>query len=171
MSCGRSLRFSGVSCSGCCILVGPAIPALDVPLVHFAAASNSLIWVAGLRRAAWHWSQSHAHFLATAEQRLIPARARKVTAQFRQAGISSIWALLQGVGLGGHAGDASSRGAPLSLPIVATPSFTEFFHLGRAMRVVLPLGNGGFAHVSVVYGYQGAEVAPEKLALTDQLLT
>ena len=35
--------------------------------------------------------------------------------------------------------------------------------------VVLPLGNGGVAHLFVIY--QGAEGDSEKLALTDQLLT
>ena len=35
---------------------------------------------------------------------------------------------------------------------------------------VLPLGNGGVAHLFEVYGYQGAESDPEKLALTDQML-
>ena len=38
------------------------------------------------------------------------------------------------------------------------------------MRVVLPLGNGGIAHLFVIYGYQGAESDPEKLTLTDNLL-
>ena len=39
------------------------------------------------------------------------------------------------------------------------------------MRVVLPLGNGGIAHLFVIYGCQGAESDPEKLTLTDNLLT
>ena len=39
------------------------------------------------------------------------------------------------------------------------------------MRVVLPLGIGGVAHLFVVYGHQEAENDPEKLALTDQPLT
>ena len=33
------------------------------------------------------------------------------------------------------------------------------------------MGKGGVAHLHVVYGCQGAEGDPEKLALTDQLLT
>ena len=35
--------------------------------------------------------ESQAHFLAAAEQMLIPAGARNVTTQLRQAGISSVW--------------------------------------------------------------------------------
>ena len=65
----------------------------------------------------------------------------------------------------------SLHGALLSLPTLLDPSFKEFFRLGRAMRVVLPLGNGGIAHLFVIYGYQGAESDPEKLTLTDNLLT
>ena len=41
--------------------------------------------------------------------------------------------------------------------------------MGRAMRVVLPLGNGGIAHLFVIYGYQGAESDPEKLQLSEHL--
>ena len=67
-------------------------------------------------------------------------------------------------------GVVSLLGAPLSLPTLATPAFAEFFRLGRAMRVVLPLGDGGGANVFVVYGYQGAEFYPDKLALTHQLI-
>ena len=45
----------------------------------------------------------------------------------------------------------------LSLPTLATPAFAVFGSLGRAMRVVLPLGNGGW------------KSDPDKLALTDQV--
>ena len=37
--------------------------------------------------------------------------------------------------------------------------------------MVLPLGSGGIAHLFVIYGHQGAESDPEKLTLTDHLLT
>ena len=74
---------------------------------------------------------------------------------------------------GGHAGTGviSRSGAPLSLPTIITPSFAEYFWLGRAVRVVLPLANGCVAHLFVIYGYEGAENAPDKLAPTDQILT
>ena len=49
----------------------------------------------------------------------------------------------QDVTSGGHAGVGviSLHGASLSLPTLFDPSFKEFFRIGRAMRVVLPLGN------------------------------
>ena len=59
--------------------------------------------------------------------------------------------------------------APLSLPTLFDPSFKEFFRIGRAMMVVLPLGNGGVVHLFVIYGYQGAESDPEKLQLSEHL--
>ena len=118
--------------------------------------------------------ESSAHFLAVAEHRLVPARARAVTTQLRQARRSSVWApSCQDVTPGGHAGVGviSLHGAPLSLPTLVDPSFKEFFRIGRAMRVILPLGNGGVVHLFVIYGYQGAESDPEKLQLTDRLFT
>ena len=49
--------------------------------------------------------ESSAHFLAVAEHRLVPARARAVTTQLRQARRSSVWApSCQDVTPGGHAG-------------------------------------------------------------------
>ena len=116
--------------------------------------------------------ESSAHFLAIAEHRLVPARARAVTTQLRQARRSSVWApSCQDVTPGGHAGVGviSLHGAPLSLPTLLDPSFKEFFRIGRAMRVILPLGDGGVVHLFVIYGYQGAENDPEKLQLTDHL--
>ena len=109
--------------------------------------------------------ESSAHFLAVAEHRLVPGRARTVTTQLRQARRSSVWApSCQDVTPGGHAGVGviSLHGAPLSLPTLLDSSFKEFFRIGRAMRVILPLGNGGVVHLFVIYGYQGAENDPEK---------
>ena len=111
--------------------------------------------------------ESTAHFLAIAEHRLVPARARTVTTQLRQARRSSVWApSCQDVTPGGHAGVGviSLHGATLSLP-----TLLEFFRIGRDMRVILPLGNGGVVHLFVIYGYQGAENDPEKLQLTEHL--
>ena len=49
--------------------------------------------------------ESAAHFLAVAEHRMVPARARAVTTQLRQARRSSFWApSCQDVTPGGHAG-------------------------------------------------------------------
>ena len=115
--------------------------------------------------------ESSVRFLAIAEHRLVPARARAVTTQLRQARRFSVWApSCQDVTLGGHAGVGviSLHGA-LSLPTLFDPSFKEFFRIGRAMRVVFPLGNGGIVHLFVIYGYQGAESDPEKLQLSEHL--
>ena len=45
------------------------------------------------------------------------------------------------------------------------------FKLGaRDLKVVLPFGNEGIAHLFVILGYQGAENDPEKLKLSGHLL-
>ena len=101
---------------------------------------------------------SCAQFLAVAERRLIPSRARFVSHHLRRAGHHSIWApACQDRIAGGHAGVGviSLGGAPLSLPSFVTPQFHVFFKLGRAMRTTLPTLQGGVVHLFVVYGYQG----------------
>ena len=116
---------------------------------------------------------SCAQFLAVAEHRLIPSRARSIGHQLRKAGHHSIWApACQDKIAGGHAGVGvvSLGGAPLSLPPFVTPQFQEFFRLGRVLRTTLPTAQGGVVHLFVVYGYQGAEEDAEKLRLTDRLL-
>ena len=116
---------------------------------------------------------SCAQFLAVAEHRLIPSRARSIGHQLRMAGHHSIWApACQDKIAGGHAGVGviSLGGAPLSLPSLVTPQFQEFFRLGRVLRTTLPTARGGVVHLFVVYGYQGAEEDAEKLRLTDRLL-
>ena len=59
--------------------------------------------------------------------------------------------------------------SPLALPTFATAQFKSFFDCGRAVRCMLPFGSGRFMHLVVLYGYQGADVDAEQLALTDQL--
>ena len=116
---------------------------------------------------------SCAQFLAVAEHRLIPARARSVGHQLRKAGFHSVWApACQDSIPGGHAGVGvvSLSGAPLALPSFVTPEFRDFFRLGRVLRTTLPTGKGGVVHLFVVYGYQGAEEDADKLRLTDKLL-
>ena len=93
---------------------------------------------------------SCAQFLAVAEHRLIPSRARSICHQLRRAGIHSVWApACQDRIAGGHAGVGivSLGGAPLSLPSFVTPQFHEFFKLGRAMRTTLPTAQGGVVHL------------------------
>ena len=116
---------------------------------------------------------SCAQFLAVAEHRLIPSRARSVCHQLRRACHHSVWApACQDKIAGGHAGVGviSLGGAPLSLPSIVTPQFQEFFRLGRVFRTTLPTSQGGVVHLFVVYGNQGAEEDAEKLRLTDHLL-
>ena len=116
---------------------------------------------------------SCAQFLAVAEHRLIPSRARSVCHQLRRAGHHSVWApACQDKIAGGHAGVGviSLGGAPLSLPSFVTPQFQEFFRFGRVLRTTLPTSQGGVVHLFVVYGYQGSEEDAEKLRLTDRLL-
>ena len=109
---------------------------------------------------------SCAQFLAVAEHRLIPSRARSVCHQLRKAGHHSIWApTCQDKIAGGHAGVGviSLGGSPLSLPSFVTPQFQEFFRLGRVLRTTLPTSQGGVVHLFVVYGYLGAEEDAEEI--------
>ena len=83
---------------------------------------------------------SCAQFLAVAEHRLIPSRARSVGHQLRKAGFHSVWApACQDRVAGGHAGVGvvSLGGASLSLPSFVTPQFQEFFRLGRVFIFLL----------------------------------
>ena len=116
---------------------------------------------------------SCAQFLAVAEHRLIPSRARSICHQLRRAGFHSVWApACQDRIAGGHAGVGviSLGGALLSLPSFVTPQFHAFFKLGRVLRTTLPTAQGGVIHLFVVYGYQGAEEDADKVQLTDRLL-
>ena len=69
-------------------------------------------------------------FLAVVEHRRIPARDRSEWAKLRCRKIASIWApASQDASHVGHAGVGvvSLRGAPLSLPSIATVQFQRFF--------------------------------------------
>ena len=57
----------------------------------------------------------------------------------------------------------SLRGAPISMPSVATVGFSEFFQLGRVLRCHLPVAGGRVVHLVVVFGFQGASRLTEKL--------
>ena len=115
-------------------------------------------------------SDSCAQFLAVAEHRLIPSRARSVSHRLRKAGHQSVWSpACQDHGHAG-VGVVSLGGSPLSLTSFITLQFKEFFKMGRALRTTLPIGKGGVVHLFVVYGCQGAEEDAEQLLLTDTLL-
>ena len=91
---------------------------------------------------------------------------------FGKTGLASVWApASQDSSHVGNAGVGvvSLRGAPISLPTFAAGQFRRFFDCGRALRCLIPLGSGRFMHLVVLYGYQGADVDAEQLALTEQL--
>ena len=117
---------------------------------------------------------SCAQFLAVAEHRLIPSRARSFCHQLRKAGHHSVWApACQDKIAGGHAGVGviSLGGAPLSLPSFITPQFQEFFRLGRVLRTTLPTSRGGVVHLFLLFmAIRELRRMLEKLRLTDSLL-
>ena len=104
---------------------------------------------------------SCAQFLAVAEHRLIPARARSVGHQLRKAGYHSVWALAcQNSVPGGHAGVGvvSLGGAPLALPSFVTPLFMDLHATAGEKGIIRllevfesefpPLPNSSHAHNS-----------------------
>ena len=116
-----------------------------------AFALSSATWVAGSLRVIRHWSLKSTSWQLLNMGWSLPERemsrlsfAELVSPRFGPTAC-------QDVALRGHAGVGvvSLHGAPRSIPTFATPSFLEFCRLGRAMRVVLPLGNGGVAHFFV----------------------
>ena len=144
---------------------------------HPAPPSNNLdvevFNVGGFLTHGDHVLDTDADFVAVVEHRLVPARARSEGKRLLLAGVRSVWApaSLEGRHVG-HAGVGvvSLRGAPISLPTFATVGFSEFFHLGRALRCHLPISGGRIVHLVVVYGFQGASTDSEKLRLTEKLL-
>ena len=107
--------------------------------------------------------ESFSTFLPVVEHRLIPAGVRAAAMDLKKSGLASDWA------------PACQEGQlegcpPLTLPSFCIPGFLESFHLGRVLRVILPLASGRIAHLFVLYGYQGASEDPHKLALTNKLL-
>ena len=169
----KDFLFSGGLYVGCYILGGPGILGLGPRNIVPGQLSIEFLNVGGWLTSGDLALDSCAQFLAVAEHRLIPSRARSIGHQLRVAGHHSTWApACQDKIAGGHAGVGvvSLGGAPLSLPSFITPQFQEFFRLGRVLRTTLPTAHGGVVHLFVVYGYQGAEEDAEKLRLTDRLL-
>ena len=167
----RTIFFFGRFFYGCYILVGPGILglALVFPPGQLSIEFANVGWLTSGDLAL----DSCAQFLAVAEHRLIPSRAKSVCHLLRKAGHHSVWApACQDRVAGGHAGVGvvSLGGAPVCLPSFVTPQFQEFFRLGRVLRTTLPTAEGGVVHLFVVYGYQWAEEDAEKLQLTDRLL-
>ena len=74
--------------------------------------------------------ESSAHFLAIAEHRLVPARARAVTTQLRKARRSSVWApSCQDVTPGGHAGVGVFMVPPFLFLLFSIPPLRSSFVL------------------------------------------
>ena len=166
------LRDFGVKFFGCCTLGRQKILGPDplLPGISSIECVNVGGWLSNGDTAL----ESSSDFLAIIEHRLIPARVRSVSNSLKTAsGIVSVWApACQDSVPGGHAGVGviSLKGAPITLPTFYTPEFSEFYRLGRAVRVILPLANGIIAHLFVVYGYQGSCGDAHKLALTNKLM-
>ena len=86
----------------------------------------------------------------------------------RCKGLASIWApACQDPSHVGNAGIGviSMRGAPVALPSFATAQFQAFLRLRSGGAVPV----GGFMHLVVLYGYQGADTDAQQHALTEQL--
>ena len=128
--------------------MGPAIPAVVIPLAH-------QVLVLGFQR----W------WLAL-QGRL----GSRVLSPLLSVSRTPAHPILGDITPGGHAGVGvvGLHGAP---PLPSICSLPEGVFSNRPCRVVLPLGNGGVAHLFVISGNQGAEIDPEKLALTGQLLS
>ena len=97
-------------------------------------------------------------FFAVVEHRLVPARVRSEWARLRCRRLASIGALAsKDASHVGHAGVGvvSLRGAPLSLPSIATVQFHLFFDCGWLSGVCFLWGGGRVMHLVVLYGYQG----------------
>ena len=145
----------------------PVILVLAPPFIPLDSALSFLMLVVGFLGVIWHLS-----LLLIFWPSLSIVWFLLVLVLLPLSFVKPVWApSCQDVTPGGHAGVGvvSLHGASLSLPTLLDPSFKEFFRIGRAMRVILPLGNGGVVHLFVTYGYQGAENDPEKLQLTDHL--
>ena len=93
-------------------------------------------------------------FLAVVEHRLIPALFRSEWAMLRSKGLASISApACQDSSHVGNAGvGVISLKSALALPTFATAQFKRFFDCGRAVRCMLPLGDGRLVHLVVLYG-------------------
>ena len=55
------------------------------------------------------------------------------------------------------------------MPLLLCLQFQRFFDGGHSIRCLLAIGGGRFMNLVVLYGYHGADVDAEQLALTAQL--
>ena len=133
----RTLYFSGGWFFGCFISVGLGIPGLVRGLLFLVSFLLNFANIGGWLTYGDLAMDSCAQFLAVAEHRLIPARARSVGHQLRKAGFHSVWApACQDSIPGGHAGvGVVSLGcSPMALLSFVTPEFREFFSVGKGFE-------------------------------------
>ena len=99
-------------------------------------------------------------FLAVVEHRLIPAGVRSEWARVRGKGLATVWAhASQDTSRVGHAGVGS-----LVLGVLQQlRNLSVFLIVVVLIWCMLPLGRGGFLHLVVLHGYQGADRDVEKL--------
>ena len=137
-------------------------PGLRVELINVGG------WLANCDEAL----ETEDDFLVVTEHSLVPARTRSESKRLKTAGIFSLWTpACQESDHVGHAGVGlvSLKGAPLFHAVPSTHDFRVWVGLGRVLRSVVPVGRRCVFHVVVVYGFQGADCDPEKLARTEQL--
>ena len=110
---------------------------------------------------------SEIDFPMVSESRLIPARIWNECSKLRKSRHSICLGLA-------HVSSAGARlvslmGAPVYVPSFATAEFESCWHSGRVLHAVVPLGCGLIFRIFGIYGYQGADNDPEKLAVTEKL--
>ena len=147
------------------LLIGTAShpgPGLGVKLINVGG------WLANCDKVL----ETKADFLVVTEHRLVPARTRSESKRLKAAGFYSLWTpACQESAHVGHAGVGLVilKGASLFHAVPSTHDFRVWVRLGRVLRSVIPVGKGRVVHVVVVYGFQGADGDPEKLARTEHL--
>ena len=142
----------------------PAIPALVLPPILLASVLSFSMLVAGSLGVTWHWNLLLIFLLLLSIVWFLLVLVLSPLSFVKLVALQFGHRLVRMLPL------VAMRGMESSVFMVPLDSsFKEFFRLGRAMRVVLPLGNGGVVHLFVIYGYNGAENDPEKLQLTEHL--
>ena len=146
----KSLRyFVGIYCLDAVHWPGSPTRPLIHPLAHLVSVSSSSMLAAGSLEATWRWNLKP-----------VSRRYLNIGSSPRESAVSLLnFAMLAVHRFGPHPvrmllhGVISLHGVLLSLPTIFTPSFKEFFRLGRAMAVVLLLGMGeeGASRTSLSY--------------------
>ena len=157
------------------MLVGPGILGLAKRFFTPGQLSVEFVNVGGCLTYGDLALDSCAQFLAVAEHRLIPSRARSIFHQLRRAGYQSVWSpACQDQVAGGHVmlglGSLILVGLLSHFLRLLPLIFGSFSGWVGFLRTTLPTAHGGVVHLFVVYGYQVAEEDADQLQLTDKLL-